>query len=374
MSLGLLFSRRTHGRQQRETTALHNILKKVSRSFYLSLHILPHNLRKQISLAYLFCRVADTIADSRFFPPHQQHQTLEAFRRQFLLDAPSFTEIEHLTRGLDDPPEAHRGERDLLQHLADCFLLLMELPPPDRQLIRELVLALTQGMHMDLTYFASTPTSGLRTLPDFAALDLYTYYVAGTVGEFWTKLHRAYMPAWQHGTGSHLCALGVRFGKGLQMTNILKDLGKDLALGRCYLPKAQLEQLGLSADELRLPGALPKVRPLLLHLTWHTIRHLDAGYRYILLLPRSALRSRLSCMWPLLFALQTLDATWHAEHLLLPDSRIKISRSVVYRTILLSLGCLAHPHIFAKYYAFLRQRLTLALDAYQAPSIHLSIP
>ncbi|MEE8303042.1 MAG: squalene/phytoene synthase family protein, partial [Candidatus Tectomicrobia bacterium] len=71
-----------------ERTLLRNILRHVSRSFYLSLIVLPKAVRQQVSLAYLFCRAADTIADTDLLARHERLQTLEAFRRQFMQDAP----------------------------------------------------------------------------------------------------------------------------------------------------------------------------------------------------------------------------------------------------------------------------------------------
>jgi hypothetical protein len=66
-------------------------------------------------------------------------------------------------------------------------------------------------------------------------------------------------------------------------------------------------------------------------------------------------------MWPLLFAVQTVDIACRAEHLLCPEVRVKISRPTVYRTILWSVGCLVVPWLFARYYCYLRQRLTMIL-------------
>jgi farnesyl-diphosphate farnesyltransferase len=192
-------------------------------------------------------------------------------------------------------------------------------------------------------------------------LDLYTYYVAGVVGEFWTKIHKAYMPAWQPHQFQNLCALGIRFGQGLQMTNILKDIGKDLAIGRCYLPREQLEQLEIEPQELTNPAILQRLRPLIIQLTWHTLAHLDQACQYVLQLPRTALRLRLSCMWPLLFAVQTLDSICRSEVLLYPEARVKISRGVVYRTMLRSLWSLIAPNTLVKYYACLRRRLAATL-------------
>jgi len=352
---------RRHSHHLAKKVVLQHILKNVSRSFYLSLRVLPGLVRKQVSLAYLFCRVADTIADTSIFPRCQRLQILRAFRKQFLLATPAFDDLKQFQAALL-PQRTQQEAHQLIYHLPACFHLFVRLSVVDRQLIRELVLTLTHGMEMDLQYFPGETTSTVQPFPNLAILDLYTYYVAGVVGEFWTKIHKVYMPGWQPHKFQHLCALGVRFGQGLQMTNILKDLGKDLSIGRCYLPREQLEQLEIGLEELTNPATIHRLRPLIIQLTWHTLDHLDQACQYVLQLPRKALRLRLSCMWPLLFAVQTLEVICRSEVLLDPEARVKISRGVVYRTILKSLWCLIAPSMLAKYYVFSRRRLTAILN------------
>jgi len=349
-----------HPHHLKEKVVLQHILKNVSRSFYLSLRVLPGSVRQQVSLAYLFCRVADTIADTAIFPRCQRLQILRAFRQQFLLVTPSFDDLKKLQAALL-PQRTRQEAYQLFCHLPACFHLFVRLSEVDRQLVRELVLTLTHGMEMDLQYFPGDTTSTVQPFPNLAILDLYTYYVAGVVGEFWTKIHKVYMQRWQPHKFQNLCALGVRFGQGLQMTNILKDLGKDLSIGRCYLPRERLEQLELCPEQLTNPATIQRLRPLIIELIWHTLDHLDHACQYVLQLPRKALRLRLSCMWPLLFAVQTLEVICHSEVLLYPEARVKISRGVVYRTIFRSLWCLMAPSMLAKYYAFLRRRLTATL-------------
>ena len=94
--LGTLLLRDGHTHHLAEKVVLQQILKNVSRSFYLSLRALPGSVRKQVSLAYLFCRVADTIADTAIFPHCKRLQILRGFRKQFLLDTPSFDDLEQL--------------------------------------------------------------------------------------------------------------------------------------------------------------------------------------------------------------------------------------------------------------------------------------
>jgi farnesyl-diphosphate farnesyltransferase len=343
-----------------ERTLLRHILRQVSRSFYLSLVVLPKPVRQQVSLAYLFCRIADTIADTRILPRHKRRQALEVFRSQFVTGLPSYEALEQLQAVLL-PHHAKEGERQLLSYLPVCFRLFMQLPQDDRQLIRDLLVTLTRGMGMDLKYFPGETASTARALPDMHALDLYTYYVAGVVGEFWTRMHAAHLPTLRHTDLHALCSLAVSFGKGLQLTNILKDLGKDLDNGRCYLPEKHLEQLRMRVGDLSNPSALRRIRPLIRTLIWYTLDHLDRAYDYIVRLPRRPLRLRLSCMWPLLFAVQTLRMVYQSAELLHPEMPVKISRRVVYRTMFWSLWCLAWPRLFGTYYFRLRYRLTSTL-------------
>ena len=347
-----------------EAVLLRSILKKVSRSFYLSLIVLPKSIRRPMGLAYLFCRAADTVADTRILPHQERLTALHAFRAQFQKDPLSRVDIDLLQQMVQDRLlHGSAGERLLLLHLHDCFRIYGRLSSGDQCLIRDLVLTLTRGMEMDLACFPGDTPTDLRALPDLASLERYTYYVAGVVGEFWTMLCIANLRAFQHYRDRQkLSSLGKRFGQGLQLTNILKDVGKDLQHGRCYLPEDELQRLDLQAHDLLDPTSLPQVRPLISSLIDRTLDHLDQGSCYVRRLPRRALRVRLSCMWPLLFAVQTLEQVCRSEELLSREQRVKISRQAVYCTIVRSLWCLVVPSSFSRYYASWRHRLTCALS------------
>ncbi len=349
-------------RQHTEARLLRHLLKQVSRSFYLSLRILGSTVRKPISLAYLFCRAADTLVDTPLIPRQQRWETLQTFRQHFL---PPGRPADALPpwRLVASAHDAHNAEYQLAADVPQCFALLDTLPAHDRRHICHLVLSLTHGMEMDLAFFPAADPATVHALPTMATLDLYTYYVAGVVGEFWTKIHADHVSGWPSKADKHLCALGIHFGKGLQMTNILKDLGKDVSLGRCYIPREHLRQVGLVSADLLHPASLAPLRPLLRQLLWHTLDHLDHGCQYILDLPYHTLRLRLSCMWPLFFAVQTLEVVWNAEELLTPTARVRITRRSVYRTLWMSLLCLIAPGIFVHYYRTLRRSLTKALSS-----------
>lgn len=353
-------------RNSQEAALLRGILKRVSRSFYLSLAVLPNTLRRQMGLAYLFCRVADTIADTPVLPEHERLPALQTFRAQFRNHSPSRNEIAGLIRTARRHfPGGCEDERHLLVRLQDCFDLYDRLSPGDRRLVGNLVATLTQGMEMDLVSFPVTTCGEVRALPDRASLERYTYYVAGAVGEFWTILCEANLPAVRHSaTLPQRKEFARRFGQGLQLTNILKDLGKDLQSGRCYLPAEALQEIGLQARDLLDAATLPRVRPLIFRVIQDAVEHLDHGVRYVQLLPKRALRVRLSCMWPLLFAVQTLEEICLSKTLLCGRTRVKISRQAVYWTMLRSLWYLAVPSGFVRRYGCERRRLVRLMSLY----------
>ena len=239
-----------------EAAALRGILKSVSRSFYLSLAVLPKPLRKQMGLAYLFCRAADTIADTPLLPYHERLPALHAFRAQFESDSPSRNEIAGLIRSVSEPSAGGcENEHQLLVRLPACFDLFDRLSLGDRRLVGSLVSTLSQGMEMDLVSFPADVPERVQALPDQAALERYAYYVAGVVGEFWTMLCEANLPVVRNSaTLPQRKDHARRFGQGLQLTNILKDVGKDLQSGRCYLPADAIRELGLHPRDLLDPG------------------------------------------------------------------------------------------------------------------------
>jgi farnesyl-diphosphate farnesyltransferase len=160
-------------------------------------------------------------------------------------------------------------------------------------------------------------------------LDHYTYLVAGCVGEFWTAMHLAHRPRLARWDAAAMSAHGVRFGKALQMTNVLRDVPADLRHGRCYIPADQLATQGLTPRDLLDPRAAARARPILERLLAVTLDHYDEAWRYTLAIPRLEWRMRLACAWPLLIGLSTLAAIASHRDPLATERPIKISRAAV---------------------------------------------
>lgn len=337
---------------------LSDVLPRVSRSFYLSLRVLPQRVRQPIGLAYLFCRAADTIADTALVSPAQRLSYLEHYRAAFGEAGPAA--IAPFSQQLLEPQQ-NPAERELLLRLPDCLGLLGHLPPGDQQHIRTLVLTLTQGMQMDLQSFPHERERKIGVLETRADLDRYTYFVAGCVGEFWTRVAVAHLPALRHWDVEAKAAQGVQFGKGLQLTNILRDIASDLRIGRCYLPRQELARFGVQPEELLQPETLTRVQPLLNTLLNETLAYYQEGWRYTLAIPASAWRLRLACAWPLLIGAPTLALVKRSQRLLDPTVPIKIARRQVYSIMLRSLAVVWSDRALARYYDSLLVRGGLSI-------------
>jgi farnesyl-diphosphate farnesyltransferase len=191
------------------------LLKGVSRSFYLTLRILPAPVRESIALAYLVARLSDTVVDG---------VTTDA-------------------------------ERHLLARREEIEGWLAA--SPDRNDIERVWTTIREGQRFDRDRF-SIP--GASPLSD-KELDRYAYLVAGCVGEFWTGLCAKKMPGFASRTLSEMTPLGIRFGKGLQLVNILRDREADSDKGRIYVPAERFSKVLVDA-RAHLHAARDYVRAL----------------------------------------------------------------------------------------------------------------
>ena len=336
---------------------LRDLLKRVSRLFYTTLVVVPADVRDQVSLAYLFARAADTIADTELIDRPRRLDYLGQLKAQFVSDKVSGGQTREIQQAVATVQQ-DSAERQLLERLDECFAVLQEFSPEDRRRVQRLMTTLVRGMEMDLTVFPGTSAGELTALKTLDALDSYTYYVAGCVGEFWTDLmcaHRRGLRSWDVRT---MAEVGVRFGKGLQLTNVLKDIAHDLQRGRCYVPEPMLAEHGLKPRDLLDAGNLPRFRPLLNQLIRMAVDHLDQGWLYTMAIPRYETRLRLSCMWPILSAGESLKLIRASPDVLDPSVKIKISRTKVYGMMALTILTGACGYIGTAYWGRLRKFLT----------------
>jgi farnesyl-diphosphate farnesyltransferase len=313
---------------------LKDVLKGVSRSFYLTLRVLPQNLREPMGLAYLLARTADTISDRRIGFSGARLDDLLVFRGQ--VEGPADLGVLQglAARSLEG---ASPEEQVMFGSMVESFSLLQSLDDADREQVRWVVTTLTLGMEMDLKVFPADGSGGLAALSNAADMDRYTYLVAGCVGEFWTKITTAHDSSLKEWDVAGMSEAGVRFGKALQLTNVLRDIPGDLRDGRCYIPEDELATAGLTPDDLLDPANEPRARAVLAPWMQTALGHFQSAEEYLLAVPRRSVRLRLACLWPLLLGLATLARLASSGSWLDPESTVKVSRRWVYRMMLMSL-------------------------------------
>jgi farnesyl-diphosphate farnesyltransferase len=222
------------------------ILRSVSRSFYLSIRFLPAQLREPIALAYLLARTTDTVADTARISGSVRTETLKMLSNGVQGKASSEVVVD-LTASFA-PLQEDRSERKLLESLPGCLEWLEQMDKADRNDIRVVLEKITQGQMLDLQRFDNP--GEVRALQSAADLDEYTYLVAGCVGEFWTRLCFRHVRKFASLSEDEMLALGKRYGMALQLINVLRDAGSDLQAGRCYFPEYELGAIHLTAAQI----------------------------------------------------------------------------------------------------------------------------
>ena len=292
------------------------LLKSVSRSFYLTIRILPARIQAPIGLAYLLARASDTIADTADAPEPVRLRHLAAFGK--IIRDGSREGLPELQREIQ-PPDA--GERELIVRLDRCLAWLAALPDFDRREIASVMEKIIRGQTLDLLRFAKS--GGVIALQTAAELDEYTYLVAGCVGEFWTRICLHHLPRYARESEAGLLRIGINYGKGLQLVNILRDFPADRRAGRCYLPE----------EELRAAHSTPVNPARDVFDRWHrrATEYLEDGRRYIAAL-RPA-RVRVGCFLPWYLGVETLRLLRERPSLD-TEEKIKVPRSTVRAALL----------------------------------------
>jgi presqualene diphosphate synthase len=217
-------------------------------SFYLAMRILPRRRREGMYAVYAFCRAVDDVADGEG-PRDERLAALARWR----------ADIDTLYGG-----HGAAARLDTLREAVRQFGLR-----------REDFHAVIEGMAMDVT-------ADMRA-PDWATLDLYCDRVASAVGRLSTRIFGLDD---EPGT-----TLAHHLGRALQLTNILRDVDEDAALGRLYLPREALVSAGIEAvtpdvvlRDARLGVACAEVAS-------RAEQHFTAADRIMATCPRDAVRA-----------------------------------------------------------------------------------
>ena len=124
------------------------LLKSVSRSFYISIRLLPKALREPVALGYLLARTSDTIADGTAVDVEKRIELLDRFARAIAGKDQAIG--DDLTQ-LCGSPGMTDGENALLGSADEILQSLQNLSPEDQRDLRELLAIITRGQRQDLT-------------------------------------------------------------------------------------------------------------------------------------------------------------------------------------------------------------------------------
>ena len=260
-------------------------------------------MRGQIGLLYLLARVADTIADSKHGETEELLRILRNYNDVAQGNSSTLPEFSELAEIQDNPNEA-----ELLKNVKDVVDGLQVYDESDQERMLECLNIIVGGQILDLERFGTAKEGGsISALKNNQEMDDYTYRVAGCVGVFWTIMSLAHlisMPTEKH---DDFFEKGIRFGKALQMINILRDIPEDLRFGRCYIPVEELAKHNLQPKDLLNPNNIDKFRPLYDEYLDLTNEHLDEAVEYIKMLPETQFRLKASCMLPVLIGQRTVS-------------------------------------------------------------------
>jgi farnesyl-diphosphate farnesyltransferase len=210
--------------------SLEELLERTSRTFALSIPVLPEPTRREVMIAYLLFRVADTFEDAAHWEPERRIEALGEFNG--LLRGFSREEAARLAAGWSAAgPSPHAGYRELIAEVPFVLDAFFALDPGAVEPVRAHVIRSAEGM---ARYVARTQ-GGSLVLSDLPDLQAYCYVVAGIVGEMLTELFLLGRPKLSP-IAAFLRQRAGTFGEALQLVNILKDSAADASEGRSYLP------------------------------------------------------------------------------------------------------------------------------------------
>ncbi|MGI8437327.1 MAG: squalene/phytoene synthase family protein, partial [Chthoniobacterales bacterium] len=221
--------------------------------------------------------------------------------------------------------QTNPAERTLLENVDQCTDHLAQLSAADREDIRAVLATIVQGQTLDVERFGDPDR--LVSLQTAAELEEYTWLVAGCVGDFWTRLGFRHAAPFARKPPNEMTALGIEYGKGLQLINILRDRSADLRAGRNYFPAEEMATLPESEVFTRWLGKAEK--------------QIAAGLDYCLSLTNW--RLRFATALPALIGARTL-ALVRAAGAGGGANKIKVSRQEVRRMLAMALLAAASPH------------------------------
>lgn len=222
------------------------IARAQAKNFYYGFLVLPQRKRQALSAVYAFMRRCDDIADDPSLPLQVRRERLDAWVDAFHAAEAGYPTDDPVILALVDARRRFSIPVGLLDQLAFGTAMDVQESPPQDSPLQD-----SQGL-------AKQAENDLRQSIEyrtFRDLERYCYNVASVVGLVCIHVFGYSDPAAE--------TLAERVGLAFQLTNILRDVKEDAALGRVYLPQEDLAQFGIAPAELATPSEPARLRPLL---------------------------------------------------------------------------------------------------------------
>jgi phytoene synthase len=268
--------------------ACHNVARNARSNFYYAFYLLPKPKRDGLAALYAFMRLIDDVAD--------EGDDLQLKRRAL---AKWRAALDNAVNGsMEEGIVLPTGAREVLPALVDT---MRRYNMPARYL-HDLI----SGAEMDLT---------VQTYPTFDRLREYCYRVAGTVGLTCTHVFGFH--------DSRALDLAEKLGLAFQLTNIIRDVHDDYALGRVYVPEEDFGRYGVSAADFGRSEATLGVRELLRFEAERAWQNYEEGAALLRMIDRE---SR-GALWLLVHTYSALLARVEALDFAVFGERVRVSRA-----------------------------------------------
>ena len=273
------------------------ILGSVSRTFALTIPLLPPIIEKVVGNTYLLCRIVDTIEDAADLSPSTKQTLSQLFLDAVLEKSPVDSFVDPCLEALKN--YSNQDELDLIIHTPTVLRILHTCSISDQAAVSRCVSIMSNGMSH---FHGKQNELGLKDLKEF---EEYCYVVAGVVGELLTTIFSNHSPEFAKRIRGHE-DLAIAFGQALQMTNILKDSPEDRERGVSWKPAniSQTELLSIAQQKL------------------------EDSLRYIQLIPKQDIGMRQFCFLAFGLAAMTLSKIANRKQFVHKDE-VKLSRSTV---------------------------------------------
>lgn len=296
-------------------------LNKVSRTFALSLSFLPDSHEQQMTIAYLLCRVPDTIEDSTQLQPTEKTDLLNQYTT-VLSGTNSPTDFVTNVQSYD--VEFNSPDWKLVSETDKLIAIYNDFPALEQQKIADRVTELTNGM---AKFVSKNPTQTGVRIESIDQLDEYCYFVAGVVGHLIVDLLSIQYNL-DSSTEQYLRSHGEQYGLLLQYINILKDVYDDYKQeSNIYIPQSITSEHGVTQEEFVTTNA--KTSPIIKELISYAESYFESSTKFVQLLQEEYPEVYLGWSIPHYLAVATMRELKSNTELATRPEEVKISRTEV---------------------------------------------